>query len=151
METNNRFCQCFSHCFFISTILGLLILPSSIHGSQIFLALGGNSIYISLGVFLSGQIDNFWCIASLVYSGLFVCCMITAYLFSFRKMYWPMFFVLLFDLCIVSLFFLYMMATDNMYGVVFWCFDMVVNIATVVLFARNIPKHNTKFQGTIHY
>lgn len=143
MHKTNQICQCLSHFFVISTILGFLILPLSTQGAQIFLAIGGNSLYLSLGVFLSAVVDRFWGIATLIWAGLFTFAMVTAYVFSFWKRYWPMFIVLLSDLGAVSLFFLYMVATDNMYGVLFWCFDMIVSILSVVLFARNIRKHST--------
>ena len=140
MQKSNCICQYLSQCFLISTILGFLILPFSIQGGQLFLALGGSSLYLSLGVFLSAVVNRFWGIAALIWVGLLTVAVVTAYVFSLWKRYWPMFIVLLLDLSAVSLFFLYMVATNNMSGVLFWCFDMTVSILCVVLFARNIYK-----------
>ena len=138
MSHNEQLCRCLSHIYIACTVLGMLFLFLFFEWAIPLLAIGANSIYISIGIFTDAEVGRFWGACALAWFFLFPIYLLVAYILALKKHYFPIFVAFLLDITVVLFASVHLFASGNLYGFRLLIVDLFVSMLIALLFFRHI-------------
>lgn len=136
MTRKDNILQYFIHGYMFCTIVGMTLLYSAYEIAICLLGIGATSVYISLGVFLSAEVNQFGGICALLWSIMFPIVLIVSYLRAVKKNYRMFILASVLD-CLVSILFAVHTVYDaNWFGFQQVIVDIVVSFVFLFAFLR---------------
>ena len=123
-----------THGYIICTLLGFLTIFHARELSMIFFAVGANSVYISLGAFLSPEVGKIGTILAIGWFILFPLMLLVSYVCAHKKndTLWKI--AITIDVIPVAIWAVFSLASGNTYGFKMAVFDILCSIVYIVVF-----------------
>ncbi len=130
------------HIYFLCTLLGSFLVYFVLPVAMPLLVVGANSFYVSFGVFLSGDVSQFWRICSLLWLVIFPVALIVSYILFVKKKKYCIIALIGSDVVVSLLYLIYTMRTLNDFAIPFAIADVVISLVVLLFLVIGFAKNN---------